>query len=52
MESWTALILEVMCGGEMIQPIRQPVADAVLDTDWTTTVRSRIPGRVAQHMCS
>jgi hypothetical protein len=51
-ESCTARIFEVMCGGEMIQPIRQPVAEAVFETDCTTTVRSRIPGNVAQQICT
>eukprot|EP01046_Picozoa_sp_COSAG06_P108195 COSAG06_NODE_54580_length_294_cov_0.369231_1_plen_53_part_01 len=37
MESWTARILVVRCGGEIIQPIRQPVADASAAVD---TVRS------------
>ena len=51
MESWTARTLSVMAGGAMIQPIRQPVAEAVLEMDCTTTVRSRMPGRVAGQMC-
>ena len=45
--SWTARIAGVRCGGASTQPIRQPVALAVLEIELTTMVRSRIPGHVA-----
>ena len=36
----------------MVQPIRQPVTEYVLDIEWIDTVRSAIPGSVASGMCS
>ena len=45
--SWTARIAGVRCGGASTQPMRQPVALAVLEMELTTMVRSRIPGQVA-----